>query len=1196
MKLKYILVFTAISSLIIKSSIAHDGHNHSVKVNNPIKTIDFIENKGQWEARAKFKADLPGGVVLITDQGFHYNFTSQEDLTRIHNMTYGENGYDAKDVSNEIVNHHAYKVNFVGANTTGIEYNTFNKKSYYHNYFIGNDQSKWAGGVSLYGKVEQKNIYDGIDMVVYSENPQSFKYDFVIAPGADPSQIAISFEGVKPYLTSNGLLKIKTTVNEITENAPYTYQMIEGRKVEVASKYVLENGILSFSLPEGYNAQYPLIIDPDLVFSTFSGGTTSSSFYSQATTYDLAGHMYVGAFGGAGWPVTTGAYQTVFGGASDANINKYTPDGINLVFSTYFGGSGSDLVVTLRVNEDNELVATGSTNSANLPVTTGAYQPTNGGGLDIFVTRFSADATAILGSTYIGGSANEASTLSMGYTILAGGANTGPSVGASEIAFDPQGNIMIVSSTQSANFPVTGSPVQGTSGGGMDGVFFKLSPNCSNLIYSTFLGGSADDLLSDIKITSTGELIICGSTMSTNLNIPGGGYKTSNSGGWDGFVLKVNPTTYAYINGTFLGTTGNDQAAKIALDCGDNVYIAGRTPTTGNYPVSSNVWSMADKDVFLEKLSPDLSASLYSTRLGGDGQYLPTAFMVDICGMVYLSGLNQGTLSGMPLSDDAFQTNPTSFWFCVLEPNFNGLYFATYFGATQHMHTGNSHFDPEGIVYHSVCSSDNNFPIYPPNVWSPTRQNTGLDIVSFKFDFDAQAVTTEGESPEGGNNPNLHAVRGCKSAFLHFERASPDSTEMMVIRYEILGDAINGVDYQWIPDSIIIWPMDTIATLEIKPLLAPQATGIKRVIINTFSPCGCDGDLDNIIARDTVYIIDSLYVVMLEPTDTSCPNDEIVITAEIDSTLHYYWEPASLIPDPTGLTIKPTPNVTTTFSITVSQPGAPTTCPTRTAYYLAYVEPYPVITLPFKEKTICYDDSFELTAYVQPEGINYIYEWTPPDFIRSKSAMPNKFFAPPGQTYALELKAITPGAQCTSFDSLFIKVVQPFKFQSVTPEDTTIKYNEEVTLNSEGAAIMWYWFPVDYLDDPMLKSPKARPLKPMKYSVVGLDQYGCRDTGYVSINVVYEPKLFIPNAFSPNGDGLNDEFGVSNIQFERFLLMRIFNRHGEMVFETTNVDKRWDGTYNGQPAPQDVYYYEIRLALPNGGEQYYRKGDVTLIR
>ncbi len=1203
MKTNYIVAFVLFSFMALSGIVsAHDGHSHNVKTNNASKTIDFIENKGQWESRAKFKANIPGGVVLITDEGFHYNYTSQEDLNRIHYMTYGENGYEIQDVSNEKIRNHAYKVNFVGANTSGIRYNSFDKKSYYHNYFLGNDQSKWAGNVGLYGKVEQKNIYNGIDMVVYSENPQSFKYDFVVAPGANPAQIALSFEGVSPKLTPNGHLQIKTTVNEIFEQAPVTFQIIEGQKVSVACNYVLNDGVLSFAFPEGYNTQYSLIIDPDLVFATYSGGNGGTSYFSQATTYDLDGHMYVGALGGDGWPVTTGAYQTIFGGSQDVNINKYTPDGINLVYSTYYGGSDVDLVVTLRVNDNNELVATGSTRSTNLPTTTGAFQTTFGGGTtDIFVARFNANATALLGSTYIGGTANEASTLSLAYGILAGAVNTGPSVGASEIAFDPQGNIMIVSNTESNNFPVAGGPVQGTSGGGMDGVFFKLNPDCSNLIYSTYMGGNSNDLATDIKINSVGDIVICGSTQSTNFSIPGGGYKASHTGGWDGFVIKVNPTTYAYTNGTFLGTAGNDQTAKIAFDCADNVYIAGRTPVGGGYPISGNAWSMTNSSVFMEKLPSDLSYSIVSTCVGGDNNYLPTAFMVDICGMVYLSGLSQSVLNGMPLTDDAFITSPTTFWFCVLEPNFADLNFGSYFGATQaqgsqHMHTGNSHFDPEGIVYHSVCSSSDAFPIYPPNVWSPTRQNTGLDIVSFKFDFDAQAVTTEGESPEGGNDPNLHAIRGCKSAFLHFERASPDSTEAMVIKYEILGDAINGTDYQWIADSIIIWPLDTIATLEIKPLLVPQATGVRRVIINTFSPCGCDGDLDKIIARDTVYIHDSLYVTIPIATDTSCPNDEVTITADIDPTLNFFWEPASLIPDASGLTIKPSPNVTTRFSITVSQPGAPSTCPPRTASYLAYVEPFPVITLPFKEKTICYDDSFELTAYVQPEGIKYTYEWTPPFNLRSKNAMPNKFFAPPGETYGLQLKAITPGAQCTSFDSLFIKVVQPFKFQSVSPQDTTIYYDDEITLNTESAAIMWYWFPVDYLSDPVLKSPKARPLKPMKYTVVGLDQYGCRDTANININLKYMPKIFIPTAFSPNGDGLNDKFGVSNIQYERFLLMRLFNRHGEMVFETTDQDNHWDGNYNGQPAPQDVYFYEVRLALPNGGEQYYRKGDVTLLR
>jgi gliding motility-associated-like protein len=214
--------------------------------------------------------------------------------------------------------------------------------------------------------------------------------------------------------------------------------------------------------------------------------------------------------------------------------------------------------------------------------------------------------------------------------------------------------------------------------------------------------------------------------------------------------------------------------------------------------------------------------------------------------------------------------------------------------------------------------------------------------------------------------------------------------------------------------------------------------------------------------------------------------------------------------------------------------------------------------------------------------------------LRDNFSTNNKFFAPPGD-YHLTLTATTPIAGCTNSADMTIHVVPPFSFNSVSPKDTTINYGDTIQLSSESEAIYWLWDPVTYLSDPISESPYASPLKSIVYTLVGINQYGCRDTANVKINVQYESLSGMPNAFSPNGDGMNDVFKIQNLKFEKLLSFRIYDRWGHLIFETSDYNKGWDGTINGTPAAADTYFYLIQLALPGGNAKNF-KGDVTLIR
>jgi gliding motility-associated-like protein len=451
------------------------------------------------------------------------------------------------------------------------------------------------------------------------------------------------------------------------------------------------------------------------------------------------------------------------------------------------------------------------------------------------------------------------------------------------------------------------------------------------------------------------------------------------------------------------------------------------------------------------------------------------------------------------------------------------------------------------------------------------------------------------ESTQGGNDALAHCIRGCKSGHIQFSRPAPRPTPLTV-KYLIEGSAVNGVDYQMIADSVVIPANQASVELEIKPLLVQYPNPIDSVVIKALSPYTCGSGAANIIDTAVMYIYDSLYVNIPTPLATTCPFTQITITAQIDPTLNYVWSPAALIPDPLplGLTIHPKPSVPTTYTITVSQPGAPITCPVVKRSYHANVEPIPQIQLPSKDTTICLADSVDISIFALPQGINYLYNWSPADYLRDNSSANNKFFGPVGD-HKIVITATTPIAGCSNKDSMIIHVVPPFDFQWVTPVDTTIRYGDQIQLNSESEAIMWIWDPITYLSDPLAKDPYATPLQDMDYTLIGINQYGCKDTADVKIKVTYDSYSGMPNAFSPNGDGLNDVFKIENMRFDKLTEFKIFNRWGRQIFDTNIPSKGWDGNINGKPAAADVYYYSIKITLPDGTQKHL-KGDLTLIR
>ncbi|MCH8331965.1 MAG: PKD domain-containing protein, partial [Bacteroidetes bacterium] len=344
---------TSLILLIAGSAIAHNT------------TVFFTENHTQWHEQVRFKADIPGGSIFLQNNQFTYVF---------HNGIL-EHKREGEPIDT-LVHYHAFRTSFLGANAkpllTGKE-----QLPGIRNYFLGRDRSKWSSGVKSYREVEYRGLYPGIDLRIYGIG-DGLKYDLIISPGADVSKLKILYEGLDDLsLTPAGNLRMLTSLNEVIEQAPIAYQ--EGEKV--ACHFVLKKNKVRFEFPEGYDKSKELVIDPTLIFSTYSGSSTDN--WGSTATYDVYGNAYAGGivFGQTTFPSVIGGYDSTYNGnPMDILISKYDPTGAIMRYATYIGGSGAEFPHSLIVNFKDELIILGTTSSANFPVSSNAYDTTFNGG------------------------------------------------------------------------------------------------------------------------------------------------------------------------------------------------------------------------------------------------------------------------------------------------------------------------------------------------------------------------------------------------------------------------------------------------------------------------------------------------------------------------------------------------------------------------------------------------------------------------------------------------------------------------------------------------------------------------------------------------------------------------------------------------------------------------------------------------
>jgi hypothetical protein len=532
------------------------------------------------------------------------------------------------------------------------------------NYLIGSDPKQWRTNISSYAKVMYLDIYPGIDVSYYGDHRQ-LEYDFVVKAGANPSSVEIEvIHADKIRIDASGNVKVNIGGSEIEQRRPFAYQEIQGVGRPVPARYILK-GTNKIGLDIGnYDSSRPLIIDPVLFYSTYVGGSGSDQGISVAL--DSADKAYItGITTSADFPVSSGAAQVSSTNGSNLFITKMNATGTGVVYSTYVGGSGTDEGLGIAVDTAGRAYVTGLTDSADFPVTAGAFQSSLGGGTDAFIVKLNPLGTGLIYSTYLGGNLNDE-----GYGI----------------AVDVDDNAYVTGVTDSANYP-TPSGFQTVKKAGSDAFLSKMSSSGSALSYSTFLGGDGADLGLAVTTDTSGNAYVAGATNSSNFPATINSYQAALASSGDGFVAKLdssqtgaNSLSYA----TYLGGSGFDLCDAVALDEAGNAYVTGLTdspnfPTTAQAPQGT---SGGNVDAFVSKLNATGSTLVFSTYLGGNGPDWGRGIALEAGGRVHVGGSTESI--NFPIAQ-ALQTSSAgkSDAFIVnLDPASTSLGYASYLGGT----------------------------------------------------------------------------------------------------------------------------------------------------------------------------------------------------------------------------------------------------------------------------------------------------------------------------------------------------------------------------------------------------------------------------------------------------------------------------------------------------------------------------------
>jgi photosystem II stability/assembly factor-like uncharacterized protein len=662
--------------------------------------LSFEPNRGQGAADAKFLSRGTGYQLTLTAKGAVLKLRQQTQPKTTQTANSAPRMRDEQTSAKDMRPRHAAHaapapmielgMKLVGANPK-VQIEPEHELTGKTNYLVGRDPAEWRTDVPTYAQAHYREIYPGVDLLFYG-NQRQLEYDFLVSPGAPTDQIRLAFSGAtKLALDAQGDLVLTLPGGgTVRQPKPVLYQEVAGERREVSGGYVLQGkNQIGFRVGE-YDHTLPLVIDPILVYSTYL------DFFAESQN------------GGIAIDATNNVYLTGSDGAN-VYVTKLNAQGTGFVYTTLVGGGDGDIGLDIAVDSAGDAYVSGDAFSLDFP-TVNAFQSVKSSEAinvaDVFVLKLNPAGSALVFSTYLGGTDDDQ--------------NYG-------IALDPAGNAYVTGYTESpiiyVNAPPgdpfpTVNPYQFERAGGLDAFLTKFTPTGA-VVFSTYLGGTGDDLALDVAVDSDGAPYLTGVTDSTDYPRQSALQQTLKGAG-DVFITKFNPQGTALTYSTYLGGTGEDVALGIALDPSKNIYLTGYTYSS-DYPTlnAAHPTSGGGVDAFVTKVNAVGSSLVYSTYMGGSRGEEGAGIALGADNSAYITGYTSST--NFPIINAIQPTNAGGVDAIIfkLNPAGSAVNYATYLGGGSGTFGGADY--GQGIVVDSTGNAitlgrtySDNFPVINP--------------------------------------------------------------------------------------------------------------------------------------------------------------------------------------------------------------------------------------------------------------------------------------------------------------------------------------------------------------------------------------------------------------------------------------------------------------------------------------------------
>ena len=975
-----------------------------------------------------------------------------------------------------------------------------------------------------------------------------------------------------------------------------------------------------------------------ILYSTYIGGTGNENPHSIVCNQN--NELYVfGSTSSADFPTLTNSYDNTFNlgttfqnsvmnyiDGTDAFVVKINPGGTNLLGATYIGGSGNDAVnlsAPLKKNyadefrgeiivdaNDNCWVTT-TTLSPDFPVV-GAAQNSYSGMQDAIAFKFNSDLSSLLWSTYHGGTNDDA-----GYSIQLNSSN------------EP----IIAGGTMSTDLFTSASAINSSNSGNQDGFIAKFNSTGNTINAATYIGTASYDQCYFIQTDLNDNIYVFGQTEGVYPITP---LTTYNNPGSGQFIHKLNTNLSTTEFSTVFGSGSGINIAPSAFlvsDC-ELIYVSGwggnvnTVGNTFNMPITTgNTFQQNTdgSDFYLGVFTQDATSLLYATYFGGatatehvDGG----TSRFDKNGKVYQAVCaGCGGISDFPISPGAWSSTnnslncnlgavkfsfqnitpvisipqpyvcmPNSYQFSNLSQggneylwNFGDGTTSTLF-APSHIYQDTGHYEVTLIVSDSLgCVDPDTASIFIDvfNINNASIQSVDTLCIGDTIQLNAFGGATYQWSPSYGlSNSTIANPIAFPDSNITYMVVATDScgvdtaytsliyavepTSIMNDTLICLGDivtlnAFGGVNYNWYPTTAMINPGAQ------NPNITPTDSTLYFVDITTASGC---------IITDSVMVgVENSPPQPVLPNDTTiCSGDTIQVS--ILGVSNATWSPNYGLSNPNSTTTAVYPTTSTSYNITFEN-----TCAIVNMDYTITV--IGISSQVVDDTIICPGDTANLWA---TNGSSY--SWSPIETLSNPDSSFTLAFPLNPTTYIVEVQN---NAGCSISEEVLVDL-HPLPFVSAG-YDIYIQFGDQVELQGETDA-SFYWYSIDNMSCYDCLNPLVSPTISSEYFIYVVDSNGCENKD--SVKVILDGALYVPNAFTPDGDGINDYFEIKGEEIKDFELW-IFNRWGELIHHTKEMTDYWDGTYKGSPSQIDVFVWKIKY------EDYQKKygvlvGHVSLIR